>query len=237
MKRLQTICNIIAVLYLIFHLCYAGFMFTQSLFYAMIWLAILVVEVLIVVFALKKAKFIVCIFTLFLLAQSCLSAFIYVKGFDLQTKNADYVVVLGYALEDNQMTETLKLRLDRTYEYAIDNPNANIVLCGGVTGSNTVSEAKVMYDYLVTKGIVSTRMRLEDTSTDTIENIQNCKSYIDTESKVVVLSSNYHVYRASKICEKAGFEVHTLGSKAPILLLPNQFLHEKLGFIKMMIFM
>ena len=125
----------------------------------------------------------------------------------MQTKNADYVVVLGYALEDNQMTETLKLRLDRTYEYAIDNPNANIVLCGGVTGSNTVSEAKVMYDYLVTKGIVST------------------------------LSSNYHVYRASKICEKAGFEVHTLGSKAPILLLPNQFLHEKLGFIKMMIFM
>lgn len=237
MKRLQTICNIIAVLYLIFHLCYAGFMFTQSLFYAMIWLAILVVEVLIVVFGLKKAKFIVCIFTLFLLAQSCLSAFIYVKGFDLQTKNADYVVVLGYALEDNQMTETLKLRLDRAYEYAIDNPNANIVLCGGVTGSNTVSEAKVMYDYLVTKGIVSTRMRLEDTSTDTIENIQNCKSYIDTKSKVVVLSSNYHVYRASKICEKAGFEVHTLGSKAPILLLPNQFLHEKLGFIKMMIFM
>ncbi|MBQ7890522.1 MAG: YdcF family protein [Erysipelotrichaceae bacterium] len=237
MKRLQTICNIIAVLYLIFHLCYAGFMFTQSLFYAMIWLAILVVEVLIVVFGLKKAKFIVCIFTLFLLAQSCLSAFIYVKGFDLQTKNADYVVVLGYALEDNQMTETLKLRLDRTYEYAIDNPNANIVLCGGITGSNTVSEAKVMYDYLVTKGIVSTRMRLEDTSTDTIENIQNCKSYIDTKSKVVVLSSNYHVYRASKICEKAGFEVHTLGSKAPILLLPNQFLHEKLGFIKMMIFM
>lgn len=237
MKRLQTICNIITVLYLIFHLCYAGFMFTQSLFYAMIWLAILVVEVLIVVFGLKKAKFIVCIFTLFLLAQSCLSAFIYVKGFDLQTKNADYVVVLGYALEDNQMTETLKLRLDRTYEYAIDNPNANIVLCGGITGSNTVSEAKVMYDYLVTKGIVSTRMRLEDTSTDTIENIQNCKSYIDTKSKVVVLSSNYHVYRASKICEKAGFEVHTLGSKAPILLLPNQFLHEKLGFIKMMIFM
>ena len=237
MKRLQTICNIIAVLYLIFHLCYAGFMFTQSLFYALIWLAILVVEVLIVVFGLKKAKFIVCIFALFLLAQSCLSAFIYIKGFDLQTKNADYVVVLGYALEDNQMTETLKLRLDRTYEYAIDNPNANIVLCGGVTGSNTVSEAKVMYDYLVTKGIVSTRMRLEDTSTDTIENIQNCKSYIDTESKVVVLSSNYHVYRASKICEKAGFEVHTLGSKAPILLLPNQFLHEKLGFIKMMIFM
>lgn len=237
MKRLQIICNIIAVLYLIFHLCYAGFMFTQSLFYAMIWLAILVVEVLIVGFGLKKAKFIVCIFTLFLLAQSCLSAFIYVKGFDLQTKNADYVVVLGYALEDNQMTETLKLRLDRTYEYAIDNPNANIVLCGGVTGSNTVSEAKVMYDYLVTKGIVSTRMRLEDTSTDTIENIQNCKSYIDTKSKVVVLSSNYHVYRASKICEKAGFEVHTLGSKAPILLLPNQFLHEKLGFIKMMIFM
>ena len=70
-----------------------------------------------------------------------------------------------------------------------------------------------------------------------IENIKNCKQYIDTDSKIVVLSSNYHVYRASKICEKAGFTVHTLGSKAPLLLLPNQFLHEKLGFIKMWIFM
>ena len=237
MKRLQKICNVLAFLYLLFHVCYTGFMFTQSLFYAMIWLVIVILEILVVVFGLKKAKFIVCIFTLFLVIQSCLSAFIYIKGVDLQTKDADYVVVLGYALDNDQMTETLQMRLDKTYEYAIDNPKAVLVLCGGITGNNTKSEAKVMYDYLEAKGIDISRMKLEDQSTDTIENVQNCKSYVEKNSKIVVISSNYHVYRVSKICEKAGLEVHTLGSRAPILLLPNQFLHEKLGFIKMLIFM
>ena len=237
MKKFQKILNIIAIGYLIFHLVYTVFMFTQSFFYGCIWLAICVVEGIIVYFGLKKHKFLLILLSVYLIFQSCLSLGIYALGIDMNTRKADYVVVLGYALDNNTITETLQMRLDRAFTYAKNNPESHLVLCGGKTGTNTVSEAEVMYNYLLAKGMDATRMTLENKSTDTIENIKNCKQYIDTNSKIVVLSSNYHVYRASKICEKAGFTVHTLGSKAPLLLLPNQFLHEKLGFIKMMIFM
>ena len=237
MKKIQKILNAIAFGYAIFHIAYMVFMFTQSFFYGFIWLGICVVEGIIVFFSLKKRKFLLTLLSIYLIFQSCLSLGIYALGIDMNTRKADYVVVLGYALDNNTITDTLEMRLDRAYTYSKNNPNSHFVLCGGKTGSNTVSEAEVMYNYLLSKGVDASRMTLENKSTDTIENIKNCKQYIDTDSKIVVLSSNYHVYRASKICEKAGFTVHTLGSKAPLLLLPNQFLHEKLGFIKMWIFM
>lgn len=237
LKKIEKLLKIILIGYLLFHFGYTIFIFTQSLFYGFIWLAILVVELIIAFFGIKKSKLCISLLTLYLICQSCLSMFIYIKGIDMDTKNADYVVVLGYALENNTITDTLQMRLDKAVDYAKKNSDSHLVLCGGITGNNKISEAEVMYNYLLGKGVDSSRMTLENKSTDTIENIKNCKQYVDENSKIVVLSSNYHVYRASKICEKAGLEVHTLGSNAPLLLLPNQFLHEKLGFVKMLIFM
>ena len=237
LKKLEKILKIIVVGYLLFHFVYTAYIFTQSLFYGFIWLALLIVELIIAFYGIKKSKFVISLLAIYLICQSCLSMFIYVKGIDMNTKDADYVVVLGYALDNNTITDTLQMRLDKTVDYAKKNPNSHFVLCGGITGNNKISEAEVMYNYLLGKGVDSSRMTLENKSTDTIENIRNCKQYVESNSKIVVLSSNYHVYRASKICDKAGLDVHTLGSKAPLLLLPNQFLHEKLGFIKMLIFM
>ena len=236
-KKVEKLLKVIVIVYLVFHLVYTAYMFTQSWFYGLLWLGILLVELAIFFFGMKKSKLLIYLLSIYLIFQSCLSMFILIKGIDDDTKKADYVVVLGYALDSNTITDTLQMRLDKAVDYAKKNPDSHLVLCGGITGSNKISEAEVMYNYLLGKGVDSSRMTLENKSTDTIENIKNCKQYVDSNSKIVVLSSNYHVYRASKICEKAGLNVHTLGSKAPLLLLPNQFLHEKLGFIKMLIFM
>ena len=69
----------------------------------------------------------------------------------------------------------------------------------------------------------------------TIENIKNSLNYITINSKIVVISSQYHVFRAKQICKNAGIEVKGIGSQAPLLLYPNQLLFEKLGLIKMLI--
>ena len=91
-----------------------------------------------------------------------------------------------------------------------------------------------MEDYLLDKGLDRSRIIIEDKSTDTIENIVNASNYLE-DNKVLVISSNYHVFRARMICNKAGLEADGLGSKAPLLLIPNQLLFEKIGIFGLMI--
>ena len=232
MKKFKTFLNIILYSYIIFHIAYTIYMFTQSILYGFIWLAISIIEIAILIFN-RKFKFLKYLLTIILVLQTTLSIIIMCLGFNFNTNNADYVLVLGYQLNDNQMSETLEYRLEKTYNYAKKNENSILVLCGGITRENTVSEAEVMKTYLINKGIDENKIVTEDQSTDTIENIHNSLEYINKNSKIVVISSNYHVFRAKEICKSVGIDAKSIGSKAPILLLPNQLLFEKIGFIKL----
>lgn len=232
MKKFKTFINIILYSYLIFHIVYAIYMFTQSILYGFIWLAISILEIAILILN-KKIKFLKYILSFILIAQTILSIIIMCLGINFDTNNADYVLVLGYQLDNNQMSETLEYRLDKAYEYSKKNENSILVLCGGITHDNTISEAELMEKYLVNKGLNKNKIVTEDQSTDTIENINNSLSYINKDSKIVIISSNYHVFRAKQICKTVGIEAKSIGSKAPILLIPNQLLFEKIGFIKL----
>ncbi len=225
----------ILIFYLLFHTFYAIYMLCVAPVSGVIWLFTLMIEILFVFLGYKKHFVFSLILVTSLIVQSVFSGCIMVLGLDGNTKNADYVLVLGYQLSENKMSDTLKYRLDKAYKYAKSNKECKFVLCGGITGSNSVSEADVMYDYLVSLGIEEERLFKEDQSTDTIENIKNSFEYVTLNSKIVLISSNYHVYRAKQICNRLGLEVSVIGSYAPILLYPNQLLFEKLGLIKMLI--
>jgi hypothetical protein len=95
--------------------------------------------------------------------------------------------------------------------------------------------ANVGSEYLTALGIDEERLIKEDKSTDTIENIKNSFEYITINSKIAVLSSQYHVFRAKLICKRLGLDVVGIGCYAPVTLYPNQLLFEKLGLIKMLI--
>ena len=92
-----------------------------------------------------------------------------------------------------------------------------------------------MKDYLMAHGLDESRVILEDKSKDTLENIANALEYIGNDKEVLVISSNYHVFRAKMIASKAGLEATGLGSKAPLSLIPNQLLFEKIGIICLLI--
>ncbi|MBR3841140.1 MAG: YdcF family protein [Erysipelotrichales bacterium] len=235
MKNKLSIVDSIIYFYIVCHALYSVYMFTVSVSYGGIWLAITLVEGILLFIGKKKLSVILKVLACCCILQSCISFGLLVSGNDSDIDNADSVLVLGYQLTNNEMSDTLKYRLDKAYEYAVNNPDSTLVLCGGVTRENTVSEASVMREYLLDLGIGEKRIQCEDKSTDTIENIQNSLDYVDKNSKIVVLSSNYHVTRAKMICEKVGLNVKRCGSKAPLMLLPNQFLFEKLGILKMLI--
>ena len=137
-------------------------------------------------------------------------------SFDKNTENADYIIVLGHKLENDKADEVLKYRLRKTLEY-LDKYNSNCILSGGITKGNTLSEAFVMKEYLIKNGIDSNRLVLEDKSIDTIENINNCIKLIEPNSKVVLISSNYHIVRSRMICRLLGLKVKGIGTYTPIL--------------------
>lgn len=141
---------------------------------------------------------------------------------------ADYVIVLGAKAEDGEPGNSLKTRLDRAVSYSVKHPNTVLILSGGKGGDESVSEARVMYDYLKERGVLTERMLLEDQSSSTAENILfSCKVierqeyYKDQmarvhlreqyharsewdEVRVAVLTDNYHQFRARAIAKKQG---------------------------------
>lgn len=236
MKKLSlNVWHYIGLLFIILHLLYTIYMFTQSVMYGALWMTISLIEIVIFLLGYKKFSFLNIFLVIVLVLQCAFSCGIMLMGSDKDVDNADYVLVLGYQLDHDQMTQTLEMRLDKAYEYSKQNPDSILVLCGGITRENTISEAEVMSDYLIQKGIDENKLVLEDKSTDTIENIQNSLDYIDEDSSILVISSNYHVFRAKLIAQKAGINAKGSGSSAPFLLIPNQLLFEKLGMIKILL--
>ena len=137
--------------------------------------------------------------------------------FDFDTDDADYILVLGHKLENDKADEVLKHRLRKTIKYLDNNPNTKVILSGGITKDNTISEASCMKDYLVKNGIDTNIITLEDKSTDTVENIENCLNYINQKDKITLISSNYHVLRSKMICRLLGLKVKGIGCYTPII--------------------
>ncbi len=224
--------------YAIIHLLNAVGLITHSILYALAWFLFAVIDIVVIGYAIKSSKqgkrlgkVIAITLSIWLLLQSSLSLAVMLKGNSKDTKNADVIFVLGYQLDNDNMTSTLISRLEKAYDYAIDNPDCRIVVSGGITRNNTVSEASLMKDALISFGIDEDRIVAEENSKDTIENIKYCKALMNSGEKVVIISSQYHCSRVQEIAKKQGLEVTTLGAKAPINLLMNQLMIEKIATV------
>ncbi len=93
--------------------------------------------------------------------------------------DADVVMVLGAALKGRQPSDTLARRLDTAMEYARDNPDALILVCGGQGAQEEIPESHAMREYLIGHGIDESRILTEDKSTSTRENFANSKKILD----------------------------------------------------------
>ena len=120
-------------------------------------------------------------------------------------KGKDFIVTLGYALNsDGTMHETLIKRLEQTYLAAIANPDAKIIVSGGVQKSG-VTESYLMKKWLVEKGIDANRIIPEDKSKDTVDNALNSVEILKTNNakNIILITSASHIRRAKTIFEEA----------------------------------
>ncbi len=108
-------------------------------------------------------------------------------------------VILGNRLnDDGSISNVLKSRLQMALRIdSIFNPD-KIILSGGVANATAgVSEAQVMYDYLLQNGIPKEKLVVEDKSLSTKQNAQFSVPIAVSlgANEILVCSSNYHIAR------------------------------------------
>lgn len=122
-------------------------------------------------------------------------------------EQSDYIVILGAGLVGDQVSDRLKIRLDTAIEI-IKKSNAVIIVSGGQGPSEEISEAEAMRRYLQKQGVSENRIIKEEESTSTQENIKYSNAIMHSEnSKVIIVTSDYHMYRAKMLGERIGWTV------------------------------
>lgn len=153
--------------------------------------------------------------------------------------DVDYTIVLGAGLRGENMTLTLKQRVDTSLEY-IDKSNnfGYIVMSGGQGAGESIPESYAMKKYVVQNGVSDEKVLTEDKSTSTYENILFSIGLIEKHSNedienlnIKVITSGFHSLRAKFICNKLGIKNLTVLS-APInpIFIPTYYIREFLAF-------
>lgn len=154
------------------------------------------------------------------------------SAYSLNNDDADYLILLGSGLNRDKETITLTKRVNRAALYLSRNPGCKVVVSGGITGSNTVSEAQVMKRMLTDRHVHQNRIIIEDQAKDTKQNILYSSRLIDKNKKTVVCSSDYHILRARLLAMKNGFHPKSICAQSSLLELLVHLPLEEIFIIK-----
>ena len=147
---------------------------------------------------------------------------------DLET--LDYSIVLGAGLDGEKVGKILKSRLDEAIKYYELNKNVNIIVSGGQGKDEVISEAEAMYRYLVRNNVNPNQIIKEEKATTTLENIKFSKEILrnrnDEDKKVLIITNDFHLYRAMTIANILQLENEGLASETPIKVRMNYMIEN-----------
>ena len=140
----------------------------------------------------------------------------------------------GSSVEDFRPSYVLQKRLDKAIEYLNANSETKVIVSGGQGYNEPISEAEGMQGYLETAGIDPERILMEDASTNTTQNLIFSGELLDkSEDSVVVITNNFHMFRALAIARKQGYaHVEGLSAGTYPVTVPNNLLREAFGVVK-----
>lgn len=138
---------------------------------------------------------------------------------------AEHLLVLGAGLKGDQPGALLRSRLERAAVILRENPAMQAVVSGGQGRNETTSEADAMRKALIADGIASERILVEDRSRSTTENIAYSRNLLallhgNQVPPVWILTNEFHLYRASRLAERAGWATSGIAAPTPRWLIP-----------------
>ncbi|WP_327254669.1 YdcF family protein [Streptomyces sp. NBC_01244] len=166
----------------------------------------------------------------------CFLAYAYLYGRIKVRGDVDYVVMLGSGLIGGDRVPPLlasRLRKGQAIHDAqiARGGRAPLLLTSGGRGTDEkVAEARAMADWLMTEGgVPREHLRLEDRSRTTEENLRFSRTVMETEIpsyRCVVVTNNFHAFRAAMMARKAGVNGQVLGSPTAKYFWPSATIRE-----------
>ncbi|QES40027.1 hypothetical protein DEJ49_02670 [Streptomyces venezuelae] len=149
-------------------------------------------------------------------------------------RKADYVVVLGSGLVGGStVPPLLASRLERAREvHALLGKRGAapvLITSGGQGPDEDLPESHAMADYLVERGFPAELIEREDRSTTTEENLRFSKAIMEktgADYRCVVVTNNYHAFRAALMARRAGVRGQVVGSTTAAYFWPNATIRE-----------
>ena len=181
---------------------------------------------------------------MFILATASIvfgAVFYVALGFDIKRgqKNVasgkhTYLIVLGAKVKPGGVPSlSLQYRLDAALDYLKENPKTNVIVSGGQGPDEEQTEASFMRDYLIANGIEKSRIITEEQSTSTYENLYYSFALLpETEQAVTIVSSDFHLRRATYIANKLGYEADVIVAKTPKSVEVQLNIRERLALLR-----
>ncbi|MFE9932819.1 YdcF family protein [Streptomyces sp. NPDC005533] len=149
--------------------------------------------------------------------------------------DVDHVVMLGSGLiGGDRVPPLLASRLRKGQQiYAAQLARGGrppmLLVSGGKGSDEKVTEARAMADWLIAEGVPAEHVLLEDRSTTTEENMRFSRELMeahDPDYRCVVVTNNFHAFRAAMLARKTGVNGQVLGSPTAKYYWPSATIRE-----------
>ena len=127
-----------------------------------------------------------------------------------ELKDVDCIVVLGAAIWGDKPSPMLEDRLLEAVSLYKNKVSSKIIMSGD-HGKENYDEVNPMKDFAIEKGVPSEDIFMDHAGFSTYESIYRAKEIFGAK-KIVIVTQEYHLYRALYIANKLGIEAYGVGA-------------------------
>ena len=174
--------------------------------------------------------------SLYLVVQgACVAVALSTRSEPPRTK-PDAIIVLGAGFWGDTLSAVLKERLNTAFLLHRRYPSALLVLSGGKGFGENRTEASLMREYLLARGVPDSALLLETQAMDTVQNFGNSKKLLDARFGAggytgAFITSEFHLYRSQRLAVRAGLTPACYGADTPWYLLPAFLTRETVAIL------
>ncbi len=147
-------------------------------------------------------------------------------------RHADVGIVLGAAVWGEGPSPGLRERLNHALWLYQEGYVPVLLVTGGLGKGKRLTEAAVMKEYLVERGVPAEHILMETKSTSTYENLLYGQQVLSTHpyQNALLISHDYHLFRAVTMAESLGIPVSPVAVHSQVLFKPYHEAREVLAY-------
>lgn len=153
---------------------------------------------------LKKILFVIGIVVIFIVCSNAFVCITTKDQFNKDIKDADCILVLGAGVRNEEPTPMLSDRLETAISLYNDKKASKLIMSGDHSRED-YDEVNVMKSFAKKKGVPSSDIFMDHAGFSTYESLYRAKEVFQVK-KVIIVTQDYHLYRALYIANQLGLE-------------------------------